>query len=113
MDNKTTINGIEITATFRDGSVELSFAKAGQVIKVCDSSEMVRFVRPESRQQVAKIIESAKSSDEANAYWTARKAEIEADEAEYQERTGHYAKYQHGHTPTCSDTMRKAMAVQG
>lgn len=113
MSSKTTINGVEITATFDDGLVSLSFAKDGRVVKVCDSSEMVRIVRPESRQQVAKIVKAVKSSDEAAAYWAARKAEVDAYEAEYQERTGHYAKYQYGRTPACSDTMRKAMAVQG
>lgn len=107
------IGEIEITATFRAGLVDLAFAKAGQIVKVCDSSEMARFVRPESRQQVAEIIDATKSSDEANAYWADRKAEIEAEEAKYQARTGRYAKYQYGHTAACSDTMCKAMAVQG
>lgn len=113
METKTIINGIEIAATFAEGSVELTFAKDGKVVKTCDARDMERFVRPESRQQVAKIIEAVKSSDEATAYLAARKAEIEADEAEYQERTGHYARYQYGRNPTCSDVMRKAMAVQG
>jgi hypothetical protein len=113
MTNTTIINDITITATFACGLVSLAFAKGGAVVKTCDSSEMTRFVRPESRQQVAALIEAVKASPEASAYWAARKAESDAAEAEYQARTGNYAAYKYGKTPTSSDVMARAMAVQG
>ena len=113
MDNAIIINGIEIAAAFDKGLVSLSFAKDGKIVKTCDSSEMARFVRPENLAKVAALVASIKDGDEAKAYWAARKAEIDAEEAEYQARTGSYAAYQYGKTATASDTMRKAMAVQG
>ena len=113
MSEAININGVEITATLCKGLVSLSFAKDGNTVKVCDSSEAPRFVRPENLAKVCALVASIKESDEAKAYWANRKAEIAAEEAEYQERTGHYAAYQYGKTPTSSDTMRKAMAVQG
>lgn len=113
MSNTININGVEIAATFDKGLVSLSFAKDGKIVKTCDSSEMARFVRPENLAKVAALVATVKESDEAKAYWTARKAEIDAEEAEYQARTENYAAYQYGKTATASDTMRKAMAVQG
>lgn len=113
MSNTININGVEIAATFDKGLVSLSFAKDGKIVKTCDSSEASRFVRPENLAKVAALVAAVKGSDEAKAYWAARKIEIDADEAEYQARTGNYAAYQYGKTAIASDAMRKAMAVQG
>lgn len=113
MSNAININGIEITATFADGMVSLSFAKEGKVVKTCDSTEACKFVRPENLSKVTALVASVKESDEAKAYWAAVKAANDAYEAEYQARTGNYAAYQYGKTATASDAMRKAMAVQG
>jgi hypothetical protein len=113
MSNAININVVEITATFDSGLVSLSFAKDGKIIKVCNASDASRFVRPENLSKVTALVAAVKESDEAKAYWAARKVEIDAKEAEYQARTGNYAAYQYGKTPASSDTMRKAMAVQG
>lgn len=113
MSNAININGVEITATFSAGLVSLHFAKDGKNVKVCNASDASRFVRPENLSKVTALVTTVKESDEAKAYWEARKAEIDANEAEYQARTGNYAAYQYGKTPASSDIMRKAMAEQG
>lgn len=90
MNNAIEINGITIEAKFSNGSVEMTFIKDNKIVKVCDSSEVSRFVRPENIAKVNALITTIKDSAEANAYWAVKKAEIDAYEAEYQKRTGNY-----------------------
>lgn len=90
MNNAIEINGITIEAKFAKGLVSLTFTKDSKVVKVCDSSEAARFVRPENLSKVTAIINAAKDSIEASEYWTAKKVERDAYEAEYQARTGNY-----------------------
>ena len=113
MSKSVNINGVEITATFCDALVSLSFAKDGKIVKTCDSSEASRFIRHENLSKVTALVAAVKESEEAKAYWAARKIEADAEETEYQARTGNYAAYRYGKTAACSDVMRKAMAVQG
>ncbi len=90
MSNTININGVEITAEFSNGLVKLTFVKDTKVVKVCDSSEASRFVRPENIAKVNALVATTKDSKEAEEYWEAKKVERAAYEAEYQERTGNY-----------------------
>jgi len=90
MSNAININGIEITATFSAGKVSLSFVKEGKVVKICDSTEACKFVRPENIAKVNDLVAMVKESDEAKAHWAAVKADNDAWEADYQKRTGNY-----------------------
>lgn len=103
MNNAIEINGVTIEAKFANGLVSLTFAKDSKVVKVCDSSEASRFVRPENLAKVSALVATVKDSKEASEYWNAKKAECDAYEADYQARTGNYEDR--------TKMLKKAMAI--
>lgn len=117
MDKTIIINGVEILAYVAGYSVCLRLTKDGQVKldSPVGALNLAKIIRPETLPTVRALIAEveAGSATEIEAALAARRAEIDAEEAEYQTRTDNYAAYQYGKTPVCSDAMARAMSVQG
>ena len=65
MTNTININGIEITASFFGAAVMLTFVKDGKVVKVADSRDAARFVKPENLAKVTDLVASFRAANDA------------------------------------------------
>lgn len=65
MSNTININGIEITASFFGAAVNLTFVKDGKVVKVADSRDAARFVKPENLGKVTALVAAFRAENEA------------------------------------------------